>query len=130
MSGGTSGHTQYAGPALLFSLALAKLLVQFAAINQYGYFVDELYFMAASERLDWGYVDMAPMAPLVIASARLLMGDSLLAVRFFSAIAGAVLVLLTMLMARELGWGEARREQEIDEFKALPHWRPPNTGDR
>jgi 4-amino-4-deoxy-L-arabinose transferase-like glycosyltransferase len=69
----------------------------------YGLFVDELYFLACGEHLAWGYVDMPPLTALQAWLARSLFGDSTLAIRLFPALAGAALVLLTGIIARELG---------------------------
>jgi 4-amino-4-deoxy-L-arabinose transferase-like glycosyltransferase len=69
----------------------------------YGFFVDELYFLACAEHLDWGYVDMPPLLPALTAAVRSVLGDSLLAVRLLPALAGAGLVLMTALLAREIG---------------------------
>jgi len=89
--------------ALLCLLALAKLLLHFFTNGQYGYFRDELYYLDCSEHLDWGYVDQAPLIAVVTRAARVLFGDSLFALRLLPAVAGALLVLLTGLIARELG---------------------------
>src|SRR5215207_1950879 len=90
---------------VLVLLALLKLLVHLLTAENYGYFRDELYYMAASERLDLGYVDFPPFIALVTAFARATLGDSLLALRLLPALAGAVVVVLAGLMARELGGG-------------------------
>jgi hypothetical protein len=86
-------------------LGLSKLLLHLFTNGNYGYFRDELYYMAAGERLDLGYVDFPPFVALVTAFTRLLLGDSLVALRFFPALAGALVVVLAGLMARELGGG-------------------------
>lgn len=91
--------------ALLFSLALAKLLIQFAGINHYGFFRDELYYMACGEHLAWGYIDQPPLIALIAWFARHAFGDSLFAVRLLPAVAGAAVVFLTGWIARELGGG-------------------------
>ena len=91
--------------ALLLYLALVKLIFHLAFSSGYGYFRDEFYYIACGEHLDWGYVDQPPLTPLLALITRALLGDSLLALRFFPAVAGAVLVFLTGLMARELGGG-------------------------
>ena len=89
--------------ALYFSLA--KLLIHFFTNGGYGYFRDELYYIACGEHPDWGYVDMAPMAAWAARASRALFGDSLFAIRLLPAVAGALKVLLTGLMAREFGGG-------------------------
>src|SRR3712207_3433504 len=91
--------------SLLAYLALAKLLLHLLTADNYGYFRDELYYIAAGGRLDVGYVDFPPFVALVAAFTRWLLGDSLVALHLFPALAGAVVVVLAGLMARELGGG-------------------------
>ncbi|HYL37709.1 MAG TPA: glycosyltransferase family 39 protein [Bryobacteraceae bacterium] len=82
-----------------------KLAVHLYAGRHYGYFVDELYYLACGDHLDWGYVDQPPLIAVVVKLTPMLLGDSLAAIRFPAALAGASLVLLTGFMARELGGG-------------------------
>jgi 4-amino-4-deoxy-L-arabinose transferase-like glycosyltransferase len=89
--------------AVVAALAAVKLLLHLYAGRRYGYFCDELYYLACADRLAWGYVDQPPLIALVVKIARLLLGDSLPALRFVAALAGAGKVLLTGLLARELG---------------------------
>ena len=91
------------GPAIVVALAAAKLILHLYTSRHYGYFVDELYYLACSDHLAWGYVDQAPLIALVTKVSRAVLGDSLAAIRFLPALAGAGLVLLTGLMARALG---------------------------
>src|SRR5919202_2417181 len=91
--------------ALILYLSLAKLLIHFLTNGHYGYFRDELYYLACGEHLAWGYVDQAPLIAVVARAARALLGDSLFAIRFFPAVAGAALVFVTGLLVRELGGG-------------------------
>lgn len=88
---------------LVMCIALAKLALNVAFHGRYGYFRDELYYIACSEHLDWGYVDHPPLSIFLLAITRRLLGDSLYAIRFPAALAGAVTVVLTALMARKLG---------------------------
>jgi hypothetical protein len=78
-------------------------VVHLYAGRHYGYFVDELYYLACSRHLDWGYVDQPPLIALITWLARSLVGDSLPALRFFPAVAGAAEVALAALIARDLG---------------------------
>lgn len=89
--------------AVAVYFALAKLLIHFLFNGGYGYFRDELYFLACGEHLDWGYVDHAPLVALVAKVSRATLGDSLFAIRFLPAVAGALKVLLTGLLVREFG---------------------------
>src|SRR5215203_4399201 len=90
---------------LLAYLALAKLLMHLLTNGNYGYFRDEFYYIAAGERLDLGYVEFPPFVAIVADVSRFLLGDSPVALRFFPALAGALVVVLAGLMARELGGG-------------------------
>lgn len=99
----TIGSRWTSAPAIIIYFSLFKLLIHLLTNNQYGYFRDELYYMACGEHLDWGYVDQAPMVAWLVRLSRTLFGDSLFALRLFPALAGAVKVLLTGLMTRELG---------------------------
>src|SRR4030088_699128 len=91
------------GTIVLFSIVTTKFLVHLYASRNYGYFIDELYYIALSDHLVWGYVAQPPMVALITKIARLLFGDSLQTIRFFSALAGAAKVLLTAIIAREFG---------------------------
>ena len=94
-----------AAAILVGGIAAAKLLIHLYAGRHYGYFVDELYYLACSDHLDWGYVDQPPLIALITKGVRLTLGDSLPAIRFLPAVAGAAMVWLTGLLARELGGG-------------------------
>lgn len=98
-----SRHVASLDIAILLSIATAKLLVHLYASQKYGYHIDELYYLACSEHLDWGYVDQPPLVALIARIAGSLFGDSLLAIRFFPALAGTAKVLLTGIIAWELG---------------------------
>lgn len=91
--------------ALLVYLACSKLLLHFLFNGRYGYFRDEFYYLACGEHLAWGYVDQPPLIAVVARLSRWLLGDSLFAIRFFPAVAGASVVFLTGRMARALGGG-------------------------
>ena len=93
--------------AILIYLALFKLLIHVFTnmAGGYGYFRDEFYYIACSEHLDLGYVDQPPLSIFILAISRWILGDSLVALRFLPAVAGALMVFLTGLMVRELGGG-------------------------
>ncbi len=83
--------------------AVFKLLLHFTFNSNYGYFRDELYFIACGEHLAWGFPDHAPLVALMAKASRVLFGDSLFALRLISAAAGAVKVFLTALLVKEFG---------------------------
>jgi hypothetical protein len=86
------------------ALAVAALLIHGATAWRYGYFRDELYFIACSKHLAWGYVDQPP---LVAVAAWLAAPASYqpVALRALAILAAALTVYLTVLLARELGGG-------------------------
>ena len=87
------------------AFALLKLALHLFTSHGYGYFRDELYYLACAARLDWGYVDHPPLSVALLALNRALLGDSLPALRFLPAVAGAAVVFVTGLIARDLGGG-------------------------
>src|SRR5215471_5752916 len=102
LDAGPNNHPALTATGIILCLTACKLLIHLYAGRHYGYFVDELYYLACSRHLDWGYVDQPPLIALITWVARALFGDSLPAIRFLPAVAGAVKVALTALIAREL----------------------------
>ncbi len=87
----------------------AFALVLLLTSPRYGYHRDELYFLAAGQRLDWGYPDQPPLVP---ALARLLSAidpDALWLLRLPATLAATLVVVCAGLMARELGGGRGAR---------------------
>jgi 4-amino-4-deoxy-L-arabinose transferase-like glycosyltransferase len=89
------------GPVVAIAAGVVALLVAMA--SRFGYHRDELYFLAASRHLAWGYVDQPPVAVAVAWLDRVLLGDSLLGLRLVPALLTGGVVVLTGAMARELG---------------------------
>jgi len=92
---------------LLLGLASVYFLLEWipSFFGPYGYFIDELYYIACSEHLALGYVDHPPLSILLLRGVRAILGDSLAALRLVPALCGAALILLTGLIARRLGAG-------------------------
>jgi hypothetical protein len=82
-----------------------SLQVLVTLLGEYGYFIDEFYYVACARRPALGYVDHPPLAPLVLAAIRPVLGDSLLAIRLPAFLAGAVIVWAAGRMALEFGAG-------------------------
>ena len=103
-STGTGRKPWLAGAGLVVAaIAAAKLALHLFAGRHYGYFVDELYYLACARHLAWGYVDQPPLIAVIARIELALRGDSLSAIRFLPALAGAAKVLLTGMITRELG---------------------------
>lgn len=81
------------------------LLLHLLFVQRYGFFRDELYFLACADRLDWGYVDHPPLCVLVLKAFVSVFGPSLAAVRLAGILASCGSVLLYARIARQLGGG-------------------------
>jgi hypothetical protein len=88
---------------LIAVFSTAALLVHLLTNARYGYFRDELYYIACARHLAFGYVDQPPLSILLLRLSQLLPGDSLFAIRLLPALAGAAIVALTGIIAREIG---------------------------
>jgi hypothetical protein len=86
------------------AFALAALLVHAATSWRYGYFRDELYFVACAKHLAWGYVDQPPLVA-VAAWLSSPAGYALPALRALPIIAAAATVYLAVRLTRYLGGG-------------------------
>ena len=91
--------------ALLLGLGLVKLLVHLLTAHRYGFHRDEFYYLACGRHLAWGFVDQPPFVPFVALVSSELFGATPAGLRVFSAVAGAVAVVVAGLLARELGGG-------------------------
>lgn len=69
----------------------------------YGFFRDELYYIACSDQLAWGYVDQPPFSLFLLKLSRLLFGDSLTAIRIIPALMHSGVILITGMMVKEMG---------------------------
>jgi 4-amino-4-deoxy-L-arabinose transferase-like glycosyltransferase len=92
-----------ADTAVLVALALFVLILHILTNGQYGFHRDELALLDDAHYLAWGYVAYPPVTPLLGRVSLELFGHSLRGARFFPALAQAIAVLLSGLMARELG---------------------------
>ncbi len=90
---------------LLAALAGVSFVAHMLVAGNYGYFRDELYYIADGRHLQLGYVDQPLLMGWLAALLRVTTGDSLVAIHVIPALACAVLIVVTGLMARELGGG-------------------------
>lgn len=75
---------------------------------RYGYFRDELYFIACAKHLAWGYVDQPPLVAIA-AWLALPFGEALLALRALPILAAAGTTVVAVAIARDLGGGRFAR---------------------
>jgi len=71
--------------------------------GRYSYFRDELYYLACSNHLAFGYVDFAPLIAWLARASAILFGTSLHAIRLIPTLANGFEVVLAGYIARELG---------------------------
>ncbi len=90
----------------LLIVAAVTLLVHLLCIDRYGFFRDELYYLACSKRLDWGYVDQPPLSIALLRMVTAIFGDSLAAVRAAPVFTGLATIAVVGLIAREMGGGK------------------------
>jgi 4-amino-4-deoxy-L-arabinose transferase-like glycosyltransferase len=83
--------------------AAAKFTIHMLTAANYGYFCDELYTIALSKHLAFGYVDLPPLVPALVALSRTIFGESLFAMHIFPALAGAATLVFVCLIIKEMG---------------------------
>lgn len=88
---------------LLLLIALLRFAIHIVTNGQYGFHRDELQTLDDARHLDWGFVVYPPITPLIGRLELILFGTSLIGFRVFAAVAVSMVMVLTGLMAKELG---------------------------
>jgi 4-amino-4-deoxy-L-arabinose transferase-like glycosyltransferase len=96
-------HTAAAEKRLAWIFGALGFLLQMAFNARYGYFRDELYYLACSNHLAFGYVDFAPLVAWLARAFRVVFGDSLHAIRLLPALAFGLEIALSGFITRALG---------------------------
>lgn len=91
--------------AILFLLAVARVVLHTLTNSQYGFHRDELAVLEDARYLDWGYVVYPPLTPFLARVSLVVFGTSLVGLRLFAVLAQAAGMVLTGLMVGELGGG-------------------------
>jgi Dolichyl-phosphate-mannose-protein mannosyltransferase len=84
-------------------IAIGVALIHMLTNGRYGFHRDELQVLDDARHMDWGFVAYPPFTPFIERVAFALFGPSLIGLRTFSVFAQATALVLTGLMARELG---------------------------
>ena len=96
--------------ALLVYIALATVVLHLILGNRYGWHRDELATLEDARHLAWGYPAYPPVTPFFGRLSLELFGTSVRSFRFFANLSQAAAVVLTGLMARDMG---ARRGAQL-----------------
>jgi len=88
---------------LLLTIAATIALLHLLTNNRYGFHRDELQVLSDARHLDWGFVAYPPFTPFIERIGLTIFGVSMVGLRLFSVIAQAFVIVITGLMARELG---------------------------
>lgn len=86
--------------------AISAAVLLFSA-SRYDYFGDELYFLAAGRHPSFGYADQGPVLPMLARLMDILAPGSFFVLRLPAVLLTVLAIVLTALIARELGGGRA-----------------------
>jgi Dolichyl-phosphate-mannose-protein mannosyltransferase len=90
-------------PAVVVGVLTAAFHLATAGV--WGFHRDEFYYLACSRRLAWGFVDHPPITPALFRVQELLFGASQVGLRVAPALIHGATVVVTALLAKELGAG-------------------------
>ncbi len=91
------------GFALVCYVALIRVALYLIAAPNYGYFRDEMYYLACGEHPAWGYVDQPPMIAWIAWLLQHTIGTSLYALRLLPMLGDVGAICMAALLARDLG---------------------------
>jgi 4-amino-4-deoxy-L-arabinose transferase-like glycosyltransferase len=89
--------------AAVFGIAAFSFVLHMAFNNHYNYFRDEFDYIICGRHLAWGYVDQPPLVPFLSRVFSAIFGESLRAIRLMPALAISATIILSGIIARELG---------------------------
>ncbi|WP_238815387.1 glycosyltransferase family 39 protein [Nocardia brasiliensis] len=85
------------------AIALAATIGLIAALDRYGFFGDELYFVSAGRRLAPSYADQGPLLPAIARLMDLIAPGSVVAQRIPALLVTIAAIVLSAQIAREFG---------------------------
>jgi len=90
-------------PWILLIIAGSVALLHLITNGRYGFHRDEFQFLSDARHLDWGFVAYPPLTPFLEHIGLAFFGVSLVWLRLFSVLAQSLAILVSGLMASELG---------------------------
>jgi hypothetical protein len=108
---GTSDPQGHPGPRSFWQngmlavtgISLFSFVLHMIFNNRYGYFRDEFDYIICGRHLAWGYVDQPPLVPALSRVFLSVFGESIRAVRLMPVLAISATIILSGMIARELG---------------------------
>ena len=91
------------GFAMVACIALIRVALYLVAAPHYGYFRDELYYLACGEHPAWGYVDQPPAIAWIAWLLQHTIGTSLYAIRLLPMLADVGAIAVTAYLTQKLG---------------------------
>src|SRR5258708_31885208 len=91
------------GTAIVLYVAFVRIILYCIAGPRYGYFRDELYYLACGEHPSWGYVDQPPLIGWIAGLLQHTIGTSLWALRLLPTLAVVASRVLSVLILRGVG---------------------------
>ncbi|WP_218023309.1 glycosyltransferase family 39 protein [Nocardia altamirensis] len=92
-------------------VAVLSAIALLASVGRYGFFGDEMYFVAAGRRLAVSYADQGPVLPAIARLMDLLAPGSMVALRIPAVLVTVAAVVISAQIARE--FGGSRRAQVL-----------------
>lgn len=92
--------------AVILPIAAVKLTIHLLTNINYGLHRDAFLYLALGRHLDFGYWSNPPLIGWVAWFVQTFLGDSMFAVRLIPTLLGSSILIITALIARELGGGK------------------------
>src|SRR5256714_12465311 len=84
-------------------LVAAKIGITMAVADRYGWHREEVYYLASTRHLSLGFGDYPPVTPLLARLDQAVFPGALPGLRLLPVLAGAAVIVIAALIARELG---------------------------
>jgi hypothetical protein len=88
--------------SIICMMVLVKIIIHGIGNQNYGFHRDELLHLSVSQHLSWGYFEFPPMIAFIGKISILIFDYNLIGIRFWSSLAGILILILTCLMAIEM----------------------------
>jgi len=106
----------------LIIFAAVYLLFRLLFIDSYGYFRDELYYIACGQRLALGFIDHPPFIAFITHFITELLGTSLFALHIVPVLTVIAIFFLTSEMVKQMGGGKYAAFLAAIAAAASPHY--------